>query len=97
MVDAATILPVLLDRVETLEAAPAKYASDGASQHLKHVLERLPKAVAARRGRPQGLGGRDFGVVRPRRTRCQGCAGDGAGHHRPSPHVVRQCPTLQRL
>ena len=51
MVDAATILPVLLDRVETLEAAPAKYASDGASQHLKHVLKRLPKAVAARRER----------------------------------------------
>ena len=49
MVDAATILPVLREKVANLEATPAKSASDGASQHLKYVLELLPKAVAARR------------------------------------------------
>ena len=48
MVDAAKILPVLLARVDDLGAAPASSESDGASQHLKYVLERLPDAVAAR-------------------------------------------------
>ena len=49
MVDAATILPVLLARVDDLETTPGTSGSDGASQHLKHVLELLPEAVAARR------------------------------------------------
>ena len=53
MIDAATFLPVLLDRVENLDATPVKLGSDGASQHLKHVLGLLPQAVAERRERVQ--------------------------------------------
>ena len=49
MIDAATILAVLLKKVDDLEATPPTSGSDGASLHLKHVLELLPKAVAARR------------------------------------------------
>ena len=53
VIDAATILPVLLKRVVDLETAPAELGSDAASRHLRHVLDLLPRAVAARRAKVQ--------------------------------------------
>ena len=53
MIDAATILPILLTRVRDLDTAPAKLGSDGASQHLKRVLGLLPRAVVGRKATVQ--------------------------------------------
>ena len=85
MIDAATILPVLLARVDDLETTPATSGRDGASQHLKHVLELLPQAVEARREHLQRVAAHNLGVVRPRTTRCRGCRANRAGHCRPCP------------
>ena len=51
MIDVAAILPVGLKKMGDLEITPRKWPNDGASQHLKHVLELLPRALSARRDR----------------------------------------------
>lgn len=48
MVDAATIIPILLARVDDLESI-STMGSDGASGHLKHILHLLPQAMEKRR------------------------------------------------
>ena len=49
MIDVATILPLILEKLGDLGVTPLKSSRDGASQHLRHVLELLPRALTARR------------------------------------------------